>query len=93
MSDWIGTVFRSDAGWNHLEGLVDIGNRMAGSEGEREAAELTRDALADAGARNARLEPSRYRVGRGKTARLRPATRPRTVSRCRAVPTTASSRR
>ncbi|RZH68647.1 M28 family peptidase [Natrinema altunense] len=57
MSDWIGTVFRSDAGWNHLEGLVDIGNRMAGSEGEREAAELTRDALADAGARNARLEP------------------------------------
>ncbi|WP_222919739.1 M28 family metallopeptidase [Natrinema sp. SYSU A 869] len=56
MSDWIGTVFESDVGWDHLEGLVDIGNRMAGSEGEREAAELTRDALADAGARNARLE-------------------------------------
>ncbi|WP_226005693.1 M28 family peptidase [Natrinema salinisoli] len=57
MTAWIGTVFESDVGWNHLEGLVDIGNRMAGSEGEREAAELTRDALADAGARNARLEP------------------------------------
>ncbi|PCR89695.1 M28 family peptidase [Natrinema ejinorense] len=57
MTDWIGTVFESDRGWTHLEGLVDIGNRMAGSEGEREAAELTRDALADAGARNARLEP------------------------------------
>ncbi|MBZ6496195.1 M28 family peptidase [Natrinema longum] len=56
MTDWIGTVFESDRGWTHLEGLVDIGNRMAGSEGEREAAELTRDALADAGARNARLE-------------------------------------
>ncbi|ELZ14028.1 peptidase M28 [Natrinema thermotolerans DSM 11552] len=57
MSEWIGNVFESDVGWDHLEALVDVGNRMAGSEGEREAAELTRDALADAGARNARLEP------------------------------------
>jgi Zn-dependent M28 family amino/carboxypeptidase len=56
MSDWLGETFTSDAGWNHLETLVDIGNRMAGSEGERRAAEATRDALADAGARNARLE-------------------------------------
>ncbi|GAA0461227.1 M28 family metallopeptidase [Halococcus dombrowskii] len=56
MHDWIGETFTSDAGWNHLETLVDIGNRMAGSEGERWAAEATRDALADAGARNARLE-------------------------------------
>ncbi|QLG50725.1 M28 family peptidase [Natrinema halophilum] len=57
MSDWIGSVFESDAGWTHLERLVDLDNRMAGSEGEREAAELTRDALADAGLRNPRLEP------------------------------------
>ncbi|MFC4437141.1 MULTISPECIES: M28 family peptidase [Natrialbaceae] len=56
MSTWIGELFTSTVGWNHLEGLVDIGDRMAGSEGEREAAELTRDALEDAGARNARLE-------------------------------------
>ncbi|WP_254763626.1 M28 family peptidase [Natrinema marinum] len=56
MSDWIGSIFESDAGWDHLETLVDVGNRMAGSEGEREAAELTRDALAAAGARDARLE-------------------------------------
>ncbi|NUB91351.1 M28 family peptidase [Haloterrigena sp. SYSU A121-1] len=56
MTDWIGDVFTSDVGWTHLERLVDIGTRMAGSDGEREAAELTRDALADAGARNARLE-------------------------------------
>ncbi|EMA39856.1 M28 family peptidase [Halobiforma nitratireducens] len=56
MTDWIGDVFTSDAGWSHLEDLVDVGNRMAGSEGEREAAELTRDALERAGARNARLE-------------------------------------
>jgi Zn-dependent M28 family amino/carboxypeptidase len=55
MTEWIGDVFTSDAGWNHLETLVDIGDRMAGSDGERQAAEATRDALADVGARNARL--------------------------------------
>jgi Zn-dependent M28 family amino/carboxypeptidase len=55
MTQWIGETFASDAGWNHLEELVDIGNRMAGSEGEREAAERTRDALERAGARDARL--------------------------------------
>ncbi|WP_049997468.1 M28 family peptidase [Halococcus sediminicola] len=56
MTEWIGETFTSDTGWSHLETLVDIGNRMAGSEGERRAAEATRDALKDAGARNARLE-------------------------------------
>jgi len=56
MTDWIGDVFTSDVGWTHLEALVDIGNRMAGSDGEHAAAELTREALAAAGARNARLE-------------------------------------
>ena len=57
MTDWIGDVFTSTVGWNHLEDLVDIGNRMAGSDGEQNAAKLTRDALSEAGARNARLEP------------------------------------
>ncbi|AXR81707.1 Aminopeptidase Y [Natrarchaeobaculum sulfurireducens] len=57
MSDWIGDRFTSDVGWTHLEQLVDLENRMAGSDGEREAAELTRDALAEVGAREARLEP------------------------------------
>ncbi len=56
MSSWIGETFTSDVGWTHLETLVDVGNRMAGSEGERVAAEATRDALADVGARDARLE-------------------------------------
>ncbi|MFC4358767.1 M28 family metallopeptidase [Halobium salinum] len=56
MTDWIGRTFTSDAGWNHLESLVDVGNRMAGSEGEREALELTRDALAEAGARGAHVD-------------------------------------
>lgn len=56
MTDWIGKTFTSSAGWNHLEGLVDLEDRMAGTEGERRGAELTRDALSEAGARDARLE-------------------------------------
>ncbi|MCT9096162.1 M28 family peptidase [Haloarchaeobius sp. HME9146] len=56
MSTWIGRTFISDTGWDHLEALVDIGDRMAGSTGERAAAEVTRDALAEAGARDARLD-------------------------------------
>lgn len=54
MTDWIGRTFTSKTGWHHLETLVDIGNRMAGSAGEREAAVATRDALAEH-ARNAHL--------------------------------------
>ena len=57
MTEWIGETFTSDVGWEHLETLVDIDTRMAGTEGERRAAEATRDALDDVGARNARLEP------------------------------------
>ncbi|QGA83971.1 M28 family peptidase [Halomicrobium sp. LC1Hm] len=47
MTEWIGETFTSDAGWTHLTELVDTGTRMAGSEGERAAAEATRDALAE----------------------------------------------
>lgn len=56
MTDWIGRTFTSTAGWDHLEDLVDLEDRMAGTEGERRGAELTCDALSKAGARNARLE-------------------------------------
>jgi Zn-dependent M28 family amino/carboxypeptidase len=56
MTEWIGDTFTSDVGWNHLETLVDIGDRMAGGAGERRAAEATRDALDRVGARNARLD-------------------------------------
>ena len=56
MTDWIGGTFTSNVGWEHLETLVDIDTRMAGTEGERRAAEATRDALAGVGARNARLD-------------------------------------
>jgi len=55
MTDWIGETFTSDAGWNHLETLVDVGDRMAGSDGERTAAAATRDALEAVGARDAHL--------------------------------------
>ena len=54
--DWIAETFTSDVGWSHLEALVDVGSRMAGSEGEREGLELTRDALAAVGANQARIE-------------------------------------
>lgn len=57
MSTWVGEIFQSETGWNHLENLVDLDDRMAGNEGEKRAAELTRDALAEVGARNAHLEP------------------------------------
>ncbi|KAB1192114.1 M28 family peptidase [Haloferax sp. MBLA0076] len=57
MTDWIGDTFTSEVGWSHLETLVDIGNRMAGSPGEREAMEVTRDALESVGARDARIDP------------------------------------
>ena len=56
MTAWIGETFTSDVGWGHLESLVDIGNRMAGSAGERAGLELTRDALRTVGARDARIE-------------------------------------
>ena len=57
MTEWIGDTFTSDVGWSHLERLVDVGDRMAGSPGEREALEATRDALENVGARDARIDP------------------------------------
>ena len=57
MSTWIGDIVTNGVGWDHVETLVDIGNRMTGSDGERRAAEATREALAAVGARDARLEP------------------------------------
>ncbi|QLG63580.1 M28 family peptidase [Halorarum salinum] len=53
---WIGETFTSDAGWDLLEELVDLGNRMAGRPGERAALERVRDALEGAGCRDARIE-------------------------------------
>jgi Zn-dependent M28 family amino/carboxypeptidase len=55
-SAWIGETFTSSVGWDHLERLVDIGNRMAGQDGEREGLEATRDVLSEVGARDAHIE-------------------------------------
>jgi Zn-dependent M28 family amino/carboxypeptidase len=56
MAHWIAEAFTSDVGTSLHEELVNVGNRMGGSEGERRGAEATRDALAEAGARDAHLE-------------------------------------
>ena len=56
-ASWIGRTITSDAGWQLLTDLVAIPDRMAGTTGERQALEHTRDALDAVGARNARIEP------------------------------------
>ncbi|MFB6113071.1 MAG: M28 family peptidase [Halodesulfurarchaeum sp.] len=55
MTDWIGTTFESTTGWSHLVDLASIDNRMAGTPGEREAAEATKTALGQY-TRNARID-------------------------------------
>ena len=70
MSAWIGDTFRSDTGWIHLERPVDVDNRMGGSEGERRAAEATRDALDRVGARDARLKAFSVQGWTGGTSRV-----------------------
>ena len=52
----VGDAYRSAFGWETLTSLVDVGSRMAGQAGERRGAEVVRSALADAGARDARIE-------------------------------------
>ncbi|WP_423995523.1 M28 family peptidase [Halorubrum trapanicum] len=51
-----GDARTSDFGWNLLTDLTDIGNRMAGSAGERRGAECVVEAFEDAGLRNAGLD-------------------------------------
>ncbi|MFW5948952.1 MAG: M28 family peptidase [Halolamina sp.] len=55
MSHWLAETLTSDAGPSLHEELVDVGNRLAGSAGERTGAEAVRDALDAVGARDARL--------------------------------------
>ena len=55
MTEWIGETFTSTAGWDLLESLVDVGDRMAGTDGERAGAEATAAALRDVGARDVEL--------------------------------------
>ena len=51
----VGDARTSDFGWTLLTDLTDIGNRMAGSVGERRGAERVVEAYEDAGLRNAGL--------------------------------------
>lgn len=51
----VGDARTSDFGWELLTDLTDIGNRMAGSTGERRGAERVVDAYREAGLRNAGL--------------------------------------
>ncbi|EMA37334.1 M28 family peptidase [Halobiforma nitratireducens] len=52
----IGDAQTSTFHWRVLEDLVDIGNRMAGQQGERRGAERVRDAFEEIGLRNVDLE-------------------------------------
>ena len=52
----VGDAQTSRFAWDRLERLVDVGNRMAGQAGEREGAEILRDAYEEAGLREVRIE-------------------------------------
>ncbi|ESS11923.1 MAG: putative aminopeptidase [uncultured archaeon A07HR60] len=52
----VGEARTSDFAWEILTNLTDIGNRMAGQEGERRGAGVIRDAFAEAGLRDPHLE-------------------------------------
>ncbi|SDJ78376.1 Zn-dependent amino-or carboxypeptidase, M28 family [Halovenus aranensis] len=52
----VGDAQTSDFGWEVLTDLVDVGNRMAGQEGEAEGAAVVRDAFERAGLREPAIE-------------------------------------
>ncbi|APW98464.1 peptidase M28 [Halobiforma lacisalsi AJ5] len=52
----VGDAHTSSFHWDVLEDLVDIGNRMAGQEGERRGAERVKAAFEEVGLRNVALE-------------------------------------
>ncbi|KPN30416.1 putative aminopeptidase, Iap family [Halolamina pelagica] len=52
----VGDAQTSLFAWNRLEELVDVGNRMAGQQGEAAGAEIIHEAFEDAGLRNPRIE-------------------------------------
>ncbi len=43
--NWIGATYRSDPGWSLLERLVDVGSRMAGTDGEAAGARAVAETL------------------------------------------------
>jgi aminopeptidase YwaD len=53
----IGDAYRNGTAWETLESLVDVGSRMAGQDGEREAADVVASAFEDAGLRDVTMDP------------------------------------
>ena len=53
----IGDAYRNGTAWETVESLVDVGSRMAGQDGEREAADVVVSAFKDAGLRDVTVEP------------------------------------
>lgn len=87
MSDWIGETFTSNRGWAHLEDLVDIGNRMAGSDGETQAAQATKTSFDAAGARETSIDTFDIQGWTRGTAQIRT---PKTAFDCIALPRSPS---
>ena len=52
----VGDAYTSEFGWETLTALTDVGNRMAGQEGEARGAEVIRDAFESAGLREPTIE-------------------------------------
>jgi Zn-dependent M28 family amino/carboxypeptidase len=52
----VGDAYTSQFAWNALEELVEVGNRMAGQEGEREGAQVIADAFEQAGLREVEID-------------------------------------
>ncbi|MXV61934.1 M28 family peptidase [Natronorubrum sp. JWXQ-INN-674] len=55
-NDVVGDAYTSTYHWELLEDLVDIGNRMAGQEGERQGAERVRKAFSEIGLQNVHID-------------------------------------
>jgi len=47
----VGNAYRNSKAWETLESLVDVGNRMAGQDGEQQAADVVAEAFEQAGLR------------------------------------------
>ncbi|WP_224268042.1 M28 family peptidase [Haloprofundus salinisoli] len=54
--DVVGDAQTSTFGWETLQSLVDVGNRMAGQEGEKAGAVVVADAFETAGLRDVKLD-------------------------------------
>jgi Zn-dependent M28 family amino/carboxypeptidase len=73
MADWIGELYRSDLGWNHIQDLVDIpGNgRLAGTDTERRAADVTQKKFEKIGLRNVHREEFEMQGWQRKSSEIR----------------------